>query len=116
MIELAADPIDGRLELLPCRRRGTNAARDLDHDQDTIPAPLGADRHSHLLSRRPLDLDPGELVDLADSEPDVRDRLLATLEDWLTKALQDGAGGTGVSPEQSWWLQQLGYVERSVER
>ena len=59
-----------------------------------------------------LDLDPGELDDLADVETDVRDRLLETLEDWLTAALRDSAGGTGVSPEQSWWLQQLGYVDR----
>ena len=57
-----------------------------------------------------LDDDPGELNDLAELEPDIRDRLRDRLEAWLTDALEEGAADTGISPEQAWWLQQLGYM------
>ncbi len=58
-----------------------------------------------------LDVDPGELDDLAEREPRVRDRLLERLDAWLTEAVADGAEGAGVSEEQRWFLEQLGYMD-----
>jgi arylsulfatase A-like enzyme len=58
-----------------------------------------------------LDLDPGELENVAESEPAIRERLMNSLESWLTEAVETGAQDTGVSPEQAWFLQQLGYTK-----
>ncbi len=58
-----------------------------------------------------LDVDPGELNDLSQTEPAQAQRLMKSLEAWLTSAIQGGANDTGVSPEQAWFLQQLGYVD-----
>ena len=58
-----------------------------------------------------LDLDPGELDNLAQSEPAVRERLMNSLESWLTEAVETGAQDTRVTPEQVWFLKQLGYTK-----